>query len=350
MNNKNNGMGIQILNLKRELDMEMIGQNKYKKAVVEAIHKMECGIRTHILVVGPTGCGKTYLVDLLKKSKELSKHKYTVSYVNVSRLTEEGYKGKDIEEIEKTYDRDCIQQANFDCYGIVYLDEVDKILESPDGIRTSNNEGNENGRKLQHQLMSLIETNDRFKNAIFILSGAFYQLEDLDIGEVHKSMGFIKETAEKDSILKTEDSIREKLIEIGFQKEFLGRISQVVVMDALNHDELKAILLHPKKGIISQYKKSMSLDGIKLTIEDSAVEKMIECIQKENLGARSVKNTLDSLLSGVWYDCIAGGYNEIVIDESVINGEKVKLLKSGKDSERDIEKKETLRTQAQSKE
>ncbi len=332
----------QLVSLKREMDRYVVGQDEYKKALIENIYKVEGGINSALLVIGPTGCGKTYLIEVLKKlAKKTGKKKFTVMISNVSRLTEEGVKGPDLEDIIKDFRMACLSEGNTDYAGVIYLDEVDKLMGQHTLIGSDGTERDSNVI-VQHQLMSLLDSGEMAgiptKNILFVFGGAFYQLQKLQDNSM-RPIGFGTETKVENKTLISGISIREDLIKIGMQREFLGRIGQIVVLDELSREELKAILIHPTKGIISQYKRTFYDDGISLDVENDAIDAIVDEIVKEKLGARSVKNIIEKLLSGVWYDCIEGGFDRIIIDKDVVvEGKKAKIV--GSESEKSVKRRD----------
>ncbi len=310
--------------IKKELDKNVIGQSMYKKAVSVNIYRhIEFDIRNHMLVYGPTGSGKTYVFDSLKKSKRLLPD-YTIFYKNISRITEEGYKGGDISEIFDEFKKICISEHNYKFRGIIFLDEVDKLIASQQST-DEQNEGNHSA-SLQCQLMQILDgvqiSNIPTNNILFVFSGVFEQLNELDKNEKKtRKIGFITSGDEPRVFIGKDETIREKLIEIGFQREFLGRIRQIVSVDKLSEIELKALMLHPTRGIVAKTKKEYKSNDIDLIITPDAIDCILGAVVSENLGARSGQNVIESVLNGALYNCLENGYNRIIIDkESVFSG------------------------------
>ena len=313
------------LQLIREWDKYMVGQREYKEALARNLYRYVVKGETvsPLLVIGPTGSGKTFLPTLLAKSK-LCPRDFTVFLKNISCLTMEGVKGEDLDEIFKEYGAVCQSQGNRGYRGLIYLDEVDKLVTSQ---VNSTDLVAEQGRMVQHQLMKILDGGKiagvPLDKIMFVFGGAFYQLRDRkEEKEQVQPIGFVTEAAQKPTLWK-ENTIRENLIENGFQREFLGRIGQIVQLQALNAAELKALFLHPTRGVLSKLQKEYEADGIRLVVEDTAVDDIIQSVVQENLGARSLTNIMEQLLSGAWFRCIEEGYDKIIINKGTLCGEGV---------------------------
>lgn len=334
---KNNEKVVNYMNNKqypimlvKEWDKYLVGQNAYKETIAMGIYRhIFKNTTAPIMVVGPTGSGKTYLFQLLKNSK-LCPEKYTIMITNISRLTEEGVKGQDLDDVFIQFKQLCQSEHNPECRGLIYIDEIDKII-YPSYVSSGNGDINRNSI-IQHQLMQILDGGTiagiSTKNILFVFGGAFHQLDDLKKkGGKHNPIGFTSSSEKNIQDILSDDTFRNKLLEIGFQREFLGRISQIVQLQALNEIELKAILLHPTKGVISQMKNEYASDGIELIVNDDAIDGIVKSVVRENLGARSVKNIVEKILNGAWYHCIAYDYNQIIIDHNVIEGGAVHYKK-----------------------
>ncbi len=320
--------------LVKTFDKQIVGQYEYKESVAMAIYK-QCYKNTTqpIMVIAPTGSGKTFLFDVFKNSS-MKPQNYTITSINISRLTEEGVHGQDLDDIFISYKEQCQLEGNRQMRGLIYIDEIDKLI-SPSIVTNGDTVTNKNAQ-IQHQLMQILDGGTiagiDTKKVLFVFGGAFHQLDYIEIPEVrHNPIGFVNTPiSTPDDRLLAEKSIRDELLEIGFQREFLGRITKIVRLKALNRTELKAILLHPSRGEISKLKKEYASDGIELEIKDDAVDQILDAVVSENLGARSVSNILEQLLDGVWFRCIANDYNKVVIDKNA----DIKYMK--------VRKKETV--------
>jgi len=319
------------MKIKKELDNKMVGQNNYKELMAELISKhIVDGTTSSAIVIGPTGSGKSMLFSLLRKSKLLPSD-YVIMTVNVSRLTEEGISGPSLSDYLTEYANICKAKGNRQCKGLIYFDEVDKIV-MPSYISTGSGSSDKNA-PVQHQLMQVLDGESidgvSVKNVLCIFGGAFSKLyEEKEEGKDHKKIGFINDDiSEKNIIIKND--IRDKLLDIGFQREFLGRLEHVCRINALTEKELAVCLLHPENGIIPQIKRSYEEDGIYLECSPSATKELIKSIKSQNLGARSVKNVMSALLEGAWFKCINGDYDHIIINKnSLLSGEVIYEKKS----------------------
>lgn len=313
--------------LVKELDRYIVGQQAYKETVAMGIYA-QCykNSVSSIMVIGPTGSGKSYLFQVLQNSV-LKPKNYTIMSTNISRLTEEGVHGQDIDDIFKEFKKLCEMEKNFEYRGLIHIDEIDKLV-YPSYVSSGSGSVNRNSL-IQHQLMQILDggaiAGVPTKNILFVFSGAFHQLDDLDQKEVKQNpIGFAANDIEEKPVFVAKDSLRNNLLEVGFQREFLGRINQIVKLNALTETELKAILLHPSRGVISKLKQNYASDGIDLVIETEAIDGIIKAVVAENLGARSVSNIVETVLNGAWFHCIANNFNQIVIDKNVIAGGEIK--------------------------
>lgn len=316
------------LKLVKELDKFIVGQRAYKETVAMSIYT-QCYKNTvnPIMIIGPTGSGKSYLFKVLKNSK-LRPKDYTIMSTNISRLTEEGVHGQDIDDIFVEFKQLCEMEKNYAYRGLIHIDEIDKLV-YPSYVSGGN--ANRNSI-IQHQLMQILDggviAGVPTKNILFVFSGAFHQLDELDEKEVrHIPIGFVTSDDKENNVMFARDSLRNNLLEVGFQREFLGRINQIVKLNALTETELKAILLHPSRGVISKLKQNYASDGIELVIESDAIDGIIKAVVAENLGARSVSNIVETMLSGAWFHCIANNLNQIIVDKDVIRGGTLKYNK-----------------------
>ena len=249
---------------------------------------------------------------------------------NISGLTEAGVHGQDVDDVFSDFKKLCEMEKNFEYRGLIHIDEIDKLVYPP---YVSSGNGNVNRYSLiQHQLMQILDggviAGVPTKNILFVFSGAFHQLDDLEQKEVKQNpIGFAVNDMKEKTVFVAKDTLRNNLLEVGFQREFLGRINLIVKLNALTEKELKAILLHPTRGVISKLKQDYASDGIDLVIETEAIDEIMKAVVAENLGARSVSNIVAKMLNGASFHCIANNYNRIVIDKNVISGGEIKYKK-----------------------
>lgn len=277
-------------------------------------------IKNNILMIGPTGVGKTYIIKLIAK-------RLGVPFVkgDATKFSETGYVGGDVEDLV----RDLVQEAEGDIqlaqYGIIYIDEIDKIASSghlvgPDVSRAGVQrallkpmEETEVDLRVPHDPISLMEAIEQYrktgkrerkkvntKNILFIVSGAFYGLEDIIKKRLNaQGMGFTADVRSRDDRFDYLQHVKaEDLIEYGFESEFVGRLPVVVVFDRLEVDDLYHILRNPNSPIIQGKKRDFKAYGIDIRFSDAALRKLAERAHKERTGARGLVSSVEKVLMG----------------------------------------------------
>lgn len=321
-----------------KLDEYIIGQEDAKKTVSVAVynhykranyyHAGKDGIqlqKSNILMIGPTGCGKTLLAQTLAKILHVP-----LAIVDANALTEAGYVGEDVEDILLSL----IQAANGDIYkaerGIIYIDEVDKIARKPGMYRDISGEG------VQQALLKILEgtvvnvqipsrqpqaqpstVTINTKNILFICGGAFNDLDKIIESRTKGGqLGFGADITAKDDkdINKTLKDVQpDDLINDGLIPEFVGRLPIIVTLDALDEDALVAIMTKPKNALVKQYQTLMEMDGSKLTFEDEALRLIARKAIQRKTGARGLRSILEQIMRNVMFDVPSIGGNTVCV-------------------------------------
>jgi len=345
------GNQISIKGIKKELDSSIIGQEEAKRSLSTAVYSHyirrtneKINKKSNILLMGPTGSGKTMLIEKLSKMLEIP-----MVHIDATSLTESGYSGGDVDNIIKTLvnKSKSIKEAE---YGIVFIDEIDKIgkKEVASGKKDIGGEG------VQQALLKMIEgaeievqdpTNNTFiqsktiifntKNILFIVAGAFV---DIDNKEEVKNISFNKEEKEEGkSILKVEEvnELNQKLIKYGLIPEFLGRFTIKTRLKKLTKEDLKEIIINSESSILFHYKELFNIELVELVFNEEAIDDIVEHSVNNNLGARGLQQILEKVLLNVYYNIEDYKGMKIIItkeylqtmDEEKIIKEKLKEMK-----------------------
>ena len=312
--------------IKASLDEYVVGQEQAKKVMSVAVYnhykrvmsKTDDGIeieKSNMLMIGPTGSGKTYLVKTLARLLDVP-----LAITDATSLTEAGYIGDDIESVVSKLlaaaDND-VERAE---HGIIFIDEIDKLAK-----KKNTNQRDVSGESVQQGMLKLLEgaevevpvgassknamvpmTTVDTRNILFICGGAFPDLDEIIKERLNKeaSIGFkadLKDKYDQDENLLMQATI-EDVRKFGMIPEFLGRLPIMFSLEALTEDMLVRILVEPKNAIIKQYQKLLEMDEVKLTFDEDALHAIAERAKEKKVGARALRSILEEFMLDIMYE------------------------------------------------
>lgn len=312
--------------IKAQLDEYVVGQEKAKKIISVAVYNHYKRVATdqmdeieieksNMLMLGPTGCGKTYLVKTLARILQVP-----LAITDATTLTEAGYIGDDVESVLSKL----LQAADNDVeaaeHGIVFIDEIDKIAK-----KKNTNSRDVSGESVQQGLLKILEGSEvevpvgatsknamvptktmNTRNILFICGGAFPNLDEIIKARLNRqsSIGFhanLKEEFEKDEKL-LEKAVTEDLREYGMIPEFLGRLPVLCALSGLDQEMMVRILKEPKNAILKQYQKLLLLDEVDLQFDDTAIEEIAKQALEKKTGARALRSIIEEFMLDIMYE------------------------------------------------
>ena len=345
--------------IKEILDQYVIGQDVAKKTLAVAVYNHYKRInaekntdkddveiqKSNILLLGPTGCGKTLLAQTLARIL-----KVPFAIADATTLTEAGYVGEDVENILLKL----IQAADYDVEkaekGIIYIDEIDKISrksENPSITRDVSGEGvqqallkivegtiasvpPQGGRKHPQQEMLQIDTS----NILFICGGAFEGLENIIKDRIgKKSMGFgadIQSKKDIDRYKVFEQILPQDLLKFGMIPEFIGRLPIIATLKELNREALIKITTEPKNALVKQYKKLLKMDDVELEFEQEALEAIVDKAIERKTGARGLRSIIEEIMRDIMFDIPSNEKIEkcIITKDTVLNNAGPRIIEN----------------------
>lgn len=311
-----------LVNLYSHMNKYYVGQDNLKKNICAIISQwLYHDVRTVTLIIGPSGCGKNHMIETIKSFEYLT---CPVVYYDCTALTPAGFKGDDVTDIYKRLieaKSKFMSEKKKDCSKmILFLDEADKI------INWNHDANGESVNSMAQQtLLTLLAGTEKVAgidthNLLIILAGAFPRIDELRKERDRNTIGF---TSSETSHFDADSSLREDILTIGGEKEFVGRIQNIIQLKRLTKSDLKAILMDENIGVFVKKRKTFESAGLSLDIDDDMADAIVDCASKEDAGARSITNKMNEYAdAGCYFDMKYMGVNAMRIHRGMLDGEK----------------------------